>query len=147
MNTVFPLAPRSRRHEWDKALAFSLAPTAPGFVAIYVFAESLPLALIVTGICFLATFICAITVATTPIGRVELTPDALLLDSGNLHARVPLATLDLAAARPGADPAPGLRLDTLSSHAVTIPARSGAPLVITPLDRAGFLRALHAATA
>jgi energy-converting hydrogenase Eha subunit C len=143
MNTVFQLAPRSRRHDIDKALAFAIAPAAPSFAAIYFFADQLPLALIVTTVCFVGTFICALTLASTPLGRIVLTPDSLLLDSGSLHARVPLASLDLAAARIGADPSPALRLDTLAAHAVTIPARSGQPLVVTPLDREAFLQTLR----
>jgi hypothetical protein len=144
MNTIFPLAPRSRRHDIDKALAFAIAPAAPGFAAIYFFADHLPLAIIVTAICFFGTFICALTLASTPLGRIVLTPDALLLDSGNLHARVPLSSLDLSAARLGAEPTPSLRLETKLAHAVTIPARSGPPLVLTPLDQDAFLRTIRA---
>lgn len=143
MNTVFQLAPRSRRHDIDKALAFAIAPSAPSFAAIYFYADALPLAIIVTAVCFLGTFICALTLASTPLGRIVLTSDSLLLDSGNLHARVPLASLDLAAARLGADPAASLRLDTRAAHAVTIPARSGAPLVVTPLEHDAFLRSIQ----
>ncbi len=143
MNTIFQLAPRSRRHDIDKALAFAMAPAAPTFAGIYFFADQLPLAIIVTSVCFVGTFICTLTLASTPLGRIEITPDALLLHSGCLHAHVPLASLDLSAARPGADPAPSLRLDTRTTHAVTIPARSGPPLVITPLDRDAFLRTVR----
>ncbi len=143
MNTIFPLAPRSRRHDIDKALAFAIAPAAPTFAAIYFFADQLQLALIVTSVCFVGTFICALTLASTPLGRIVLTGDTLQLDSGSLHARVPLASLDLASARLGAHPSPSLRLDTRAAHAVTIPARSGPPLVVTPLDRDAFLRTIH----
>lgn len=37
----FELAPASRRHDWDKALAFAIAPAAPTFAAIYFFAGGL----------------------------------------------------------------------------------------------------------
>ncbi len=142
MNTVFELAPRSRRHDWDKALAFAIAPAAPSFAAIYFFADSLALASAVTAVCLAGTFICALTLASTPLGRVALTREALLLDSGFLRARVPLAELDLAAARPGAARDADLRLATREANAVTIPRRSGPALVVTPLDRDGFLSAL-----
>lgn len=139
MNTVFELAPRSRRHDLDKALAFSIAPAAPTFAAIFFFTDDLVLASIVTGICLVGTFLCAISLASTPLGRVELTRDELLLDSGFLQARVPLADLELAAARPGAAPDADLRLATRSENAVTIPRRHGPGLVVTPLERDRFL--------
>lgn len=143
MNTIFQLAPRSRRHDIDKALAFAIAPIAPLFAAIYFSSQQVPLAILVTSVCFVGIFACALMVASTPLGRIEITPDSLLLNSGCFHACVPLSSLDLAAAYPGADPAPGLRLDTRGAHAVTIPARSGSPLVVTPLDRDAFIRTLR----
>ncbi len=143
MNTSFELAPRSRRHDWDKALAFSIAPAAPSFAAIYFFADSLWLAIIVTTICLIGTFLCAITLASTPLGRLAITRDTLLLDSGFLHARIPLAELDLAGARAGTDEGADLRLATSTSHAVTIPRRAGPALVVTPLNRDAFLATLR----
>lgn len=143
MNIVFELAPRSRRHDWDKALAFAIAPAAPSFAAIYFFADSLALACAVTAVCLAGTFLCALTLASTPLGRVAVTRDALVLDSGFLHARVPLAELDLAAARAGAARDAGLRLATREENAVTIPRRAGPALVVTPLNRDAFLAELR----
>jgi hypothetical protein len=144
VNAVFELAPRSRRHNLDKAMAFAIAPTAPTFAAVYFLADSIPLASLVAGIGFVGTAICAWSISSTPLGRVVLTQKELLLDSGFLHARVPLDELDLAAARRGADPDAELRLDTNTAHAVTIPRYRGAALVVTPLEREKFLSALRA---
>jgi hypothetical protein len=142
VNLVFELAPRSRRHDWDKALAFAIAPAAPSVAAIYFFTESPALAAAVGTVGLIGTFLCAITLASTPLGRIALTRDALVLDSGFLHARVPLAELDLAAARLGTDATASLRLSTRDAHAVTIPRRTGPALVVTPLDRDTFLATL-----
>lgn len=143
MNTLFELAPRSRIHEWDKALAFAIAPAAPAFAAIYLFADDLVLAAIVSVACFVGVAICAFVISSTPLGRLAIADGALVLDSGFLHVRVPLAELDLAAARPGATPDADLRLATRAENAVTIPRRAGGPaLVVTPLDREAFLATL-----
>lgn len=139
MTTLFELAPASRRNDWDKALAFAIAPAAPTFAAIYLFAGGFVLAAVVTGACFVGTFLCAWTLASTPPGRLELTEDALLLRSGFLRARVPLAELNLGAIRLGDQDAASPRLVTLAPHAVTIPRRAGPPLVVSPLDTEAFL--------
>lgn len=139
MTTLFELAPATRRHDWDKALAFAIAPAAPTFAAIYFFAGGFPLAAIVTGACFVGTFLCAFTLASTPLGRLELTDDALLLKSGFLHTRIPLAELNLAATRLGDHDSASPRLVTLAPHAVTIPRHAGPPLVVSPLDTESFL--------
>ena len=141
----FELAPASRRHDWDKALAFAIAPAAPTFAAIYFFAGGLALAAIVTGACFVGTFLCAYTLASTPLGRLELDRDSLLLRSGFLQTRIPLTELDLPAVRLGDHDSASPRLVTLARHAVTIPRRSGPPLVVSPLDTDAFLLALRGA--
>lgn len=143
----FEIAPRSRVNDWDKALAFAIAPAAPTFAAIYYFAGGLPLALIVTAACFVGTFLCALTLASTPLGRLLVTEQALVLDSGHLHASVQLTELDLGAARLGDTNTAALRLQTRLDHAVTIPRRDGSAIVVTPLFPDEFLRALRAAAA
>ncbi len=145
MNTLtFELAPRSRLHDWDKALAFAIAPSAPTFAAVYFMADSAGLAGIVTAVAFFGILICAFTLATTRLGRITLTPQELRLDSGFLSAAIPLADLDLASARLGATEGADHRLLTNPAYAVTLPRRTGAPLVVTPIEREGLLRALHA---
>jgi hypothetical protein len=137
--TSFALAPATRRHDWDKALAFAIAPAAPTFAAIYFFAGGFPLAAIVTGACFIGTFLCAFTLASTQVGRLELTEDALLLKSGFLQNRIPLCDLDLSATRLGDHDSASPRLVTIAHHAVTIPRRSGPPLVVSPLHPDSFV--------
>lgn len=92
-------------------------------------------------------FLCALSLARDPLGRVTLTADALLLDSGQLHTRILLADLDLPQARPGlpsGDEPAGLRLVTNPAHAVTLALRSGGdPVCLSPLDRDSFLAALR----
>ncbi len=144
VNAVFELAPRSRRHNWDKAMAFAIAPAAPTFAAVYFLAENITLASVVAGIGFVGTAICAWTISSTPLGRATLTPDELLLESGFLQTRVPLAELDLAAARPGDTAEASPRLDTRTESAVTIPRHQGPAVVVTPLNRDAFLTALRA---
>ena len=140
---TFELAPRSRVHDWDKAIAFAIAPAAPTFAAIYFFTDELALASIVTAVCVVGILICGFTLPNASLGRVTLTGEALRLDSGFLQATVPLAELDLAAARVGAVEGASLRLSTKPGHAVTIPRRAGPALVVTPLDRDGFVRTLR----
>jgi hypothetical protein len=152
MHTVFELAPLARGYDWSKAVAFSVAPAAPTFAAIYFFAgDDLLLASLVTGAAFFAIFLCALSLARDPLGRVTLTADALLLDSGQLHSRIPLADLDLAQARSGL-PATGIstrhRLVTNPAHAVTLALRAGGdPICLSPLEHARFLTALRSRTA
>jgi hypothetical protein len=144
METItFELAPRSRLHDWDKAIAFSIAPAAPTFAAVYFYTDDLALATVVTTVCIVGMLICGFTLSSTSLGRVTLTKDALRLDSGFLHATVPLGELDLAAARLGSAPGADLRLATKATHSVTIPRRVGPSLVVTPLDRDGFLRTIR----
>ena len=143
MLTFFELAPRSRRNDWDKALAFSIAPAVPTFAAIYFFAGGPVLATIVTAACFVGTFLCALTLASTPLGRIALTEDELRLDSGFLHTRIPLCELDLDAARAGDDTMASPRLVTAVSYAVLIPRRVGPPIVVTPLNRDAFISTLR----
>jgi hypothetical protein len=152
MNTVFELAPLARGYDWGKAFAFSLAPAAPTFAAIYYFAgDNLLLASLVTGTAFLAIFLCALSLARDPLGHVTLTADSLLLDSGQLHSRIPLSDLDLAQARSGlptGDAPAGLRLVTDPAHAVTLALRSGGdPICLSPLEHDSFLSALRSHTA
>lgn len=148
MHHRFELAPASRRADWPKALAFAIATGAPAYVAIYLIGDhNLALTAIVGSICFLGTFIVGLAMSTGSSGHLALTGDSLLLQSGHLHACVPLAELDLAAARVGIPletlSSPGLRLDTRTSHAVTIPRRHGPAVVVTPLDPAEFIRTLR----
>jgi hypothetical protein len=146
---TFELAPCSRLQEWDKALAFAIAPAAPTFLAIYFFTGGLAMATIVTAVCIIGILLCGFTLSSTPLGRVTLTSETLRLDCGFLHATVPLAELDLAATRIGSAVEADLILETKVAHAVTIPRRNGPSLVVTPLDREGFLRTLrqHSASA
>lgn len=148
MNTIFELAPLPRGYDWSKAFAFSIAPAAPTFAAIHYFAGGgLPLALIVTGSAFIAIFLCALMLMRDPLGRVTLTPDALLIDSGQLHGSIPLAELDLARMRlglPAGDALTRFRLVTNPDHAITLPLRSGGDAVcLSPLDHESFLAALR----
>lgn len=148
MHTVFELAPLARGCNWGKAFAFSLAPAAPTFAAIYYLAgDHLMLASITTGTAFLAIFLCALSLARDPLGRVTLTADALLLDSGQLQSRIPLADLDLTQARPGLPAGNGparLSLVTNPAHAVTLALRSGGdPVCLSPLEHTTFLDTLR----
>lgn len=142
-NLIFELAPRSRLQDWDKAIAFAIAPAAPTFAAIYFFTGGLALAAIVTAVCILGILACGFALPNTSLGRVTLTGEALRLDSGFLHATVPLAELDVAAAHLGASPGADIQLETKAGYAVTIPRRVGPSLIVTPLDREGFLRTLR----
>jgi len=148
MHTIFELAPLARGYNWSKAFAFSFAPAAPTFAAIYFFTgNNLALASITTGAAFLTIFFCALSLARDPLGRVTLTADALLLDSGRLRSRIPLADLDLAQARPGL-PAAGaparLSLVTNPAHSVTLALRSGGdPICLSPLKHTTFLDTLR----
>jgi len=152
MNTVFELAPLARGYDWSKAFAFSLAPAAPTFAAIYYFAgDNLLLASLVTGFAFVAIFLCALSLARDPLGFVTLTADALLLDSGQLHSRILLSDLDLTQARsglPAGDAPTRLRLVTDPAHAVTLSLRSGGdPICLSPLEHDSFLTAPRSRTA
>ncbi len=144
MNTLtFELAPRSRLHDWDKALAFAIAPSAPTFATVYFMADNVLLATVVTLAGFVGILLCAFTLATTRLGRLTLTDNVLRLHSGFLETSVPLADLDLRAARIGMDDTAGDRLLTNTAYAITLPRRSGPPLLVTPIDRDLFLRTLR----
>lgn len=144
MQTItFELAPRSRLHDWDKAIAFAIAPAAPMFASIYFYTDGLALASIVTAVCVVGILLCAFTLPNASLGRVTLTGQVLRLDSGFLHATVPLEELDLAATHAGEAKGADLWLQTKAAHAVTIPRRTGPALVVTPLDRDGFVRTLR----
>ncbi len=144
MNTLtFELAPRSRLHDWDKALAFAIAPSAPTFATVYFMADNVLLATVVTLAGFVGILLCAFTLATTRLGRLTLTDNVLRLHSGFLETSVPLADLDLRAARIGMDDTAAYRLLTNTDYAITLPRRSGAPLLVTPIERDLFLRALR----
>jgi hypothetical protein len=149
MHTVFELAPLARGYDWSKAFAFSLAPAAPTFAAIYYFAgENLLLASLVTGSAFFAIFLCALSLVRNPLGRVVITADALLIDSGQLKTRIPLADLDLTQVRsglPAGDTPALLRLVTNPAHAVTLALRSGGELIcLSPLEHVTFMASLRA---
>jgi len=144
MHTRFELAPTSRRQDWEKAFAFAFAIGAPAYFSLYLLSDrSLPIALIAGSVCFVGVFIVALAVSTTSPGHLALLDDAVQLDSGHLHLRVPLAELDLAAARLGDDADASPRLITRAAHAVTIPRHSGPALVVTPLDSAAFIQTLR----
>lgn len=143
-DTFFELAPLSRRYNWDKALAISLTPSAPAAVAIwFVTNQNLPVTVIVTTVCFIGTLLVALTLGLTQVGRLTLTPETLRLRSGFLENSVLLADLDLAAARRADDPTANPRLVTRPDHAITIPRRTGPPVVVTPLEPDQFLKVLH----
>lgn len=144
MNTTFELAPGSRRQNWDHALAFGLiSAAAAGAATWFVTAHHVTLTLTVAAVCLAGTVLVALTLGFVSGGRVTLTRDTLHLRSGFLEVTLPLAELDLAAARRGhgADASP--RLVTRLDRAVTVPRHHGPPVVLTPLDPDHFLQTLH----
>lgn len=144
MTTHIELAPASCRQDWEKACAFAIAAGAPAYVSLWLIsARSVPVTLIAGTICLVGVFIVALSVSTRSSGRLTLIDDCFQFDGGSVHLRVPLAELNLAAARPGDDAKASPRLVTRVSHAVTIPRHAGVPVVVTPLDSAGFLQALR----
>jgi hypothetical protein len=144
MNITFELAPGFRRQNWDHALAFGLiSGAAAGAATWFVTAHHVALTLTVAAVCLAGTVLVALTLGFVRGGHVTLARDTLHLRSGFLEVTLPLAELDLAAARRGDQAGASPRLVTRLDRAVTLPRHQGPPVVITPLDPDHFLHTLH----
>lgn len=145
MSEIFQIAPPHRNYDWDKAVAFALAPSVTAGAAIYLFVGNIWIAVIVALVGFLGTFACSLLLARPDNGRIELNGTSLRIIAGRLDARFALAHLDLAAAartpaRHGTD---CTTLITDSSKTVTIPGYDEQSISVSPAEPEAFLAALR----
>lgn len=145
---TFDIAPPSHSIVWDHALTIAFTPAVTLFGCVAWFTGHMPMATISALVAFGGTLLFAIPLARPRLGRIALSDESLDLDSGFMHARLPLTDLQLADAHVAtgkATPTPScLRLTTSRGTQVAIPRRDGSTVLLSPVDPAALVAALHA---
>lgn len=148
MNSRFEIAP-PHGYDWDKALAFAFTPAITAAIAVYWFQQNISIAVGVGLVGFFGTLVCALLLARPSCGSITLTDTFVEIDSLWLHTRIPLDTIDLAAASltPARNGGCTVTLITDPAKTVTMPLWENGSISVSPTEPAELIEALHAIAA